>query len=572
MKVQHKYLTTIRLIVILTGLILPAITLAQTEGNTNGNVPTKNLGNEDINIVKDYTPVLNDAFKINIVPEGDTADFKAPALTYSIDPKPMNSNYNLSPIKPVRIKDEAIKKLYHGFIKAGYGLENMPLLNLYYNSLRSKSFNTGIKFNHFSSTGKINDYGNPSNSNNELALFGTKYFDKLTLKGNLGYNRDVVHYYGYLDPPQLFSKAETKHLMQDVNGDFSIKSNNQDKEAIQFIAGLNFYAFNDNRNIKENNVKLIVGAEKEIELGIVSVDADFDFGKYSNAASSISRKSFSLKPRLIINKDLFSIIAGVNLEAEKEGKDGSLRIYPHLRAAYQVIDDAFSIYGEVTGDVQRNDMRSLAKENPFYGQEIELFNSNKKIAIEGGVNIKLDHDLMFIASGGFSRIAELPFYMSITEPSFPTVFEAVYDKANLIKVKGSLEYKMAEKITIGTNMEFNQYSTDELEKALYKPTIKAGFNAQYVIADKIYAKADFFFNGESNGLNMNISEDSTHLVTLNYVKIKSYFDANLSVDYRYSKVLSFFVMLNNVGFTRYYKYYNHPNYRFTGMAGLTYSF
>ena len=90
--------------------------LAQTVADsTKGG--TKNLGNEDINVYKEYTPVLNDAYKINVTPVGDTSIFNPPALTYSIDPKPINSNYNLSPIKPVKIKDDNIKKLYKGFVK-----------------------------------------------------------------------------------------------------------------------------------------------------------------------------------------------------------------------------------------------------------------------------------------------------------------------------------------------------------------------------------------------------------------------------------------------------------------------
>jgi hypothetical protein len=571
MQVQHKYLIVLG-IGLLFGLSSSDNLFAQTGGNTNGNPPTKNLGNEDIDIVKDYTPVLNDAFKINIVPEGDTADFKAPVLTYSVDPKPMNSNYNLSPIKPVRIKDDAIKKLYHGFIKAGYGLENMPMLNLYYNSLRSKSFNAGVKFNHFSSSGKINDYGNPANSNNELVVFGTKYFDQFTLKGNLGYNRDVVHYYGYLDPPQLYSKSETKHLMQDINGDFSIESNNRDKDAFTYHAGVGFYTFKDNRSTNENNVNIKLGGGKNIDLGLVSLDADFDIGKYNTQNYSINRNIFRLIPRITINKNLFSVIAGANLVATKDGVSGSLRIYPHVRGSYQIIDDAFSVYGEITGDLERNSIRTFAKENPFFSDTTKVLNSNKKIGLEGGVTIKLEHDLMLIASAGYSRIGDMAFFYNKPDSIFPTTFNTFYDKVNLFAVKGSLEYKMAEKITLGTNIEFNQYGTETLDKPLYKPAVKAGINAQYVIAEKIYAKIDLFYNGETNGINSYYASDSTHAQKFESVKLKSYFDANLSVDYRYSKVLSLFVMLNNLGFTRYYNYYNYPNYRFTGMAGLSYSF
>ncbi|MBL7922610.1 MAG: hypothetical protein JNL88_00275, partial [Bacteroidia bacterium] len=132
-------------------LLLPL--LAQSQG---GGGKTGNLGNEDINVVKEYQPVLNDAFKINLSPESDTGSLRSIRVPeYRLEARPMNSNYNLSPIRPVRIKDDAIKKLYHGFVKAGYGLENMPLLDIAFNSLRSKNFDAGFRYKHLSAGGKL---------------------------------------------------------------------------------------------------------------------------------------------------------------------------------------------------------------------------------------------------------------------------------------------------------------------------------------------------------------------------------------------------------------------------------
>jgi hypothetical protein len=74
-----------------------------------------------------------------------------------------------------------------------------------------------------SSTGGIIDYGNPSNSHDALNATGIRYFDKLTLNADLGFKRDVVRFYGY-KAPDLFSKAETKHVLQDVNGAFGIQT------------------------------------------------------------------------------------------------------------------------------------------------------------------------------------------------------------------------------------------------------------------------------------------------------------------------------------------------------------
>jgi hypothetical protein len=65
---------------------------------------------------------------------------------------------------------------------------------------------------------------------------------------------------------------------------------------------------------------------------------------------------------------------------------------------------------------------------------------------------------------------------------------------------------------------------------------------------------------------------STSGITENIVSLKGYMDANLGIDYRYSKVLSAFVSLNNIGFARYFRWYEYPSYRLLGMAGITYAF
>ena len=47
-------------------------------------------------------------------------------------------------------------------------------------------------------------------------------------------------------------------------------------------------------------------------------------------------------------------------------------------------------------------------------------------------------------------------------------------------------------------------------------------------------------------------------------------DINLGAEYRYSKMLSFFVNFNNIANTRYYRWEKYPSQRFNLMAGLTF--
>jgi hypothetical protein len=577
--INSTYKISLRSIFSALVISLGAITTnAQTVvDSTKGGV--KNLGNEDINVYKEYTPVLNDAFKINITPVGDTSIFNPPSLTYAIEPKPMNSNYNLSPIKPVKIKDDNIKKLYKGFIKAGYGLENLPMVDLYFNSLRSKEFNAGVRYNHLSSTGGITDYGNPSNNHDALNASGIRYFDKLIVNADLGFKRDLVHYYGY-KAPDLFSKAETKHILQDVNAAFGIQTKKKNDDGIAFNGGGAFYAFSDNYQSSENNITIKAGAEKTVSKGNATLDVSYDAGKYNADTLEFKRNILRIMPRVNIKKNLSALTVGANLIGETENGIGAFRIYPYLVGSYQLIPETFSVYGKVSGDLQRNDLRSFGNQNPYFGKYTFLQNTNNKIMFEAGTKIKLDHNLILTASASYSDLSNMPFFYNNVDTvspgalrDFPTTFNVVYDNAKYIKATGALEYKFAEKTAAGISVEYNNYTTDKLSKPLYIPALRAGLHGSYAIAEKIFAKADIFYVGESNALEYSIdTTQSTHTLVTKEIKLKGYVDANLTVDYRYTKLLSVFISLNNVGFTRYFRYYNYPNYRFIGMAGLSYSF
>ncbi|MBK7682035.1 MAG: hypothetical protein IPJ26_06000 [Bacteroidetes bacterium] len=555
--------------------LCPTLSFAQTGGGKTGN-----LGNEDINVIKEYQPVLNDAFKININPDSDTSTIrKANTPEYKVSAQPINSNYNTSPIKPVRIKDDAIKKLYHGYVKAGYGLENMPLLDISFNSLRSKNFDAGVRFKHLSTSGKIKEYGFPGNSNNLFKVFGTRYFDKFKIGANLAYNRDVVHFYGYNSPPELFSKSETKHSMSDFDGNVNLASINPDKDSWTYQASVGFYNFEDNRSSSENNAKVELGIGKLLTNAKFNLQVSGEFGKIKQALYSINRSIIRFQPRFIINENLYSIEVGGNVAIESRNnpsgitpyskpiKDNNYHLYPYLSTSYQVIDDAVKIFATLSGDLQRNDLRNISRENPFFGRNVLLNNTNEKLGIKAGTSIKLEHDLMFVGSVKWSRIKDQPFYYANFE--IPSTFAVVYDKATLLNFRASLEYKNAEKISFAFSADYNKYKTDQLNEQLYIPALRVGISGHYAIAEKIYLKADVFYNSDVSG-NTYIS-DST-IVSAQFVNIKGWLDANIGIDYRYSKVLSAFVSLNNIGFSRYFRWYEYPSYRFLGMAGVTYSF
>ena len=556
---------TLLLLVLIS--LLPLLTIAQPGGKT------AQMGNEDVDIVKEYQPVLNDAFKIDLQPEDnvDTKSTGAP-LIYKLNPAPAPASFNTSPIKPVRIKDDAIKKLYHGWLKAGYGLENMPLVDAAFNSLRSKRFDAGAHLYHLSAGGKIKDYGFPGNSTTNFTTFGNRYFEKFKLGASLGYRFDKVHYYGFKSPPELYSKSETKHTLQDINGKIDFESLGKEKEKWSYRGGVEFYGFNNNRDFNENNIRISAGLSKWMNNAYFHVCASGEFGNIEQPTFSFGRNIIRFEPKFSIEQGMMKVDIGARMAIESNNGESDYRLYPVLEADFRLIEDAVRIFGGISGDLQRNDLRSFARENPFFGNFVPMVNTNRKLVAKAGTSIRLEHDLMLSAQASWQRARNLPFFFNEYRSDFPTTFGVVYDTGTQLQFKASLEYKKTEKSSLSLTTEYNRYDLDVLEKAFYAPRLRTGLNGHYTIGEKILIKADLFYNNGVYGYGYTLQNDTITPVKGEVVELKGWIDLNLSIDYRYSKTLSAWVSLNNLGFSRYFRWYEYPSYRMLGLAGITYSF
>jgi outer membrane receptor protein involved in Fe transport len=109
-------------------------------------------------------------------------------------------------------------------------------------------------------------------------------------------------------------------------------------------------------------------------------------------------------------------------------------------------------------------------------------------------------------------------------------------------------------------------------RAWFKPQVEITLSANYNLKDKIVVTADMFYI-DSQFAKL-IEKDPTGATVDKVVakEVKGVFDANLGVEYRYTKKLGFFLNFNNIASQGYNRWYNYPTQRFGFMAGLSYSF
>jgi hypothetical protein len=526
---------------------------------------TQDLGDENVLVVKAYQPTLTDAYKISDIPKADTTSTTPPALKYELDAQKYNAEFKPSPIKPVKIKDDNVKKLYHGYAKGGYGNYNTYYGEVDYNALRSKDFDAGVHFRHLSATGKINDYGYPGWSENLLDIYGKKFMQNATLDAAFTYERLVNHYYGYDSPPYIYSKSDTRHRFQDFDIRLGYGSNYKAaSDRIDYKAGLSFYNFADNFSNSENNFGLQGFAGKDFNGHYGKIGAVMNFTELDQSVAGTSNRTFiSVQPRYSFSLNLFNFDAGANVEAEFN-EASFYHLYPYVRLKYQLIDDAVSVFAELKGNMEQNNFKSLSKENPFLESGIAVKNTNDKFDIGGGINARLDHDIKAIVSASFQRKLNEPFYVNLDNIDYPVTFNVEYYDVNVFNVHGEVVYEHNNKLNLGLKADYQKFSNENNDIFWYKPAMRITFSGGYNLSDKILLKSDIFYNSQVYAKSYDPSENSTTL--------KGWLDLNLGGEYIYKKNLSVFVKLNNIASVRYSQWYKYPSYRLNLMGGLTYSF
>ena len=111
--------------------------------------------NKEVQVVRPYEPSISDAFKINLLPKIDDTLKQVPNLNYNLIQRPYSINFLVTPISSAKMLMEPMSDLYNTYIKFGIGNGISPLLEVYYNTGRSKEFNYGGWFQSHSSIGKV---------------------------------------------------------------------------------------------------------------------------------------------------------------------------------------------------------------------------------------------------------------------------------------------------------------------------------------------------------------------------------------------------------------------------------
>ncbi|MEK6783101.1 MAG: hypothetical protein AABY93_15480 [Bacteroidota bacterium] len=541
-------------------LLISSTGYAQEQWESEGEIE-----NVEIEIIKERQIVLPKANRnFEKVPPRPIEPI-LPKITYEF----ANLNFKMSDyypqIRPLKLKQEDISKIYGNYVSAGFGNYVSPYLEAWFNSKRDKNKYYGAHvFHHSFGTGPV-DEKNSASSNSNVSLFAKSFSKTWATGGFVSYENTGSYFYGYAPTSIELNRSNFKQSYNLSKVGVDIERISLSDVNVGLKANLSY--LNDFYKAKESEVALNFTSDYSLsEKSKIDFSADYYLiARKDSLRDAAPRHLLKFKPAFEFEAvDNLNVMIGLNtaLENDTLGNTKSFHVYPNIKANVN-LSRFIEAYAGVTGDMERVSLQTLSSENLWVNKNVDIFHSNRSIDFFGGIKGKLGRTLGFGTGVSYANLKGLYFYQnSITNRA---KFDVIYDNGNTQRTNlfVELNYAQSNVIRMLLRGDYFNYSTDQLLEAYHRPAYMLNFNSNFNIYKKLLVNIDFITQGGIKAYDVETSR---------VVELKPALDLNVKVDYYVSKQFSVFLKLNNLLSNQYQVYLNYPVRGFQAMGGISWSF
>ena len=574
-------------IIILLVLFVVQISFAQVKKE-------ETIGTETVNVVKPYSPTISDAFKVKETPSlDDSGNQPKETIKYSILSVPVASTFTPSKGKAEGVEKSKREKLFNNY--ATLGLGNYGTLNaeLFVNQdLGNNDYVAGM-FRHHSSQGGIKDVDlNDEFYDTALNIaYGVNNRD-MAWNIDLGYQNQVYNWYGLPAEFGATLAGQTRDdLIRGINPNhsyntISLGGNIEFNEGIFSKISTKFTHFSDSFSSSENRFYVkpsfkVEVMDQSINTNIivdhVSGSFEHNYARDNTSPLKYSLTNFGIEPSFVILENDWTLELGAGLfyGLDSENSGNKFYIYPKVNASYKLVGDLMIFYTGVNGGLVQNSYADFVNDNPFLSPTLNMRPTNNQYTVFAGLKGKLANNINYNVTGSYLNEKDKALYkgndytedFSNQNYAFGNSFGVVYDDVRTFRFYGELKADFSRNVSFGINGTFNSYKYDGIE-AWNLPSMKLSSNLDVNITKKWYAGLNVFYVGERKDMQSNLDLGTDPVITT----LKSYFDANAHLGYKYNERLTCFLKLNNIGNQAYEKWLNYPVQGFQVLVGANYKF
>jgi len=574
-------------IIILLVLFVVQISFAQVKKE-------ETIGTETVNVVKPYSPTISDAFKVKETPSlDDSGNQPKETIKYSILSVPVASTFTPSKGKAEGVEKSKREKLFNNY--ATLGLGNYGTLNaeLFVNQdLGNNDYVAGM-FRHHSSQGGIKDVDlNDEFYDTALNIaYGVNNRD-MAWNIDLGYQNQVYNWYGLPAEFGATLAGQTRDdLIRGINPNhsyntISLGGNIEFNEGVFSKISTKFTHFSDSFSSSENRFYVkpsfkVEVMDQSINTNIivdhVSGSFEHNYARDNTSPLKYSLTNFGIEPSFVILENDWTLELGAGLfyGLDSENSGNKFYIYPKVNASYKLVGDLMIFYTGVNGGLEQNSYADFVNDNPFLSPTLNMRPTNNQYTVFAGLKGKLANNINYNVTGSYLNEKDKALYkgndytedFSNQNYAFGNSFGVVYDDVRTFRFYGELKADFSRNVSFGINGTFNSYKYDGIE-AWNLPSMKLSSNLDVNITKQWYAGLNVFYVGERKDMQSNLDLGTDPVITT----LKSYFDANAHLGYKYNERLTCFLKLNNIGNQAYEKWLNYPVQGFQVLVGANYKF
>ena len=526
---------------------------------------------EEVRVVKPYTPTLSGAEKIQLLPRiGQEVSYETPDFDYSIFPKRYETGFRLRPIKPARMVRPALDKLYKSQLTLGGGNYLTPLAELRINQLRSSDGTFGVVMQHQSINGQVrleNDTKVDAGFNeNRLEFYGNRFGRRTIFEYKAGANYNAYVHYG-VDTAfaDTVSRETMTHPYLGAYGALGFQSARPDSFHLQYRGELQYDFFTHDFDQLEHDAAFEGSLSQLVRDFRVGGDIGVRYTGHPGGWDTLFTNQFvvHLDPYITKTSDEWMFRAGVN--AYTEIRDGVVkpRFYLNGKFSFNIVEEVLVPYMGVDGYQEVHSYRSLAGENPYVVPGLSVMPTHHKIIVYAGIKGKVIDQVGWNFRGSYSVVDDQYFFVTDTTDILHNQFGVLYDDMTVLNLHGEFNIRPMESLQLFLEGDYYDYQMVRESYAWYKSAFNMSLRARYNIGDKILADAGAVVIGPRYYPSLVAGGDPG--------KLNTTVDINMGLEYRYTGLLSFWAKFNNMTARPYYAWYNYPSYRFRFLLGFTYA-
>ena len=535
-------------------------------------LPLAMMGQQkEVRVVKPYSPTLSGAEKIELLPSMDeTIEFDIPSITYELYPKRYESQFRVEPIMAARMVKMPLQRLYKSQLTLGFGNYLTPLAELNINQLRSRNGTFGVHLKHHSMNGKVkldNDLKAPAGFNeNELDVYGSRFLKNAVFDYGLGasYN-SYVHYGVSPELDTILDREDAVNPYFMAEGKLGLHSMHADSFHINYKASLEYHYFTHEFDQAEHGGKAEINFDKKLRvLDIAGELGGVWLGHYPDWDTLVGNQTiFWFNPSVSKGTSQWRFTAGVNFYGEVNNELFTPHLYPRAMFQFHMVKEIIVPYFGVDGYLETNSYRQVVEENPYIVPSLAVRPTNNKMIGYLGLKGHISDAVSYNLKASYSIIDDAHFYVNDNSNPLMNQFTVVYDDVTLGTLHGELTVQPGDSWKVFLKGNYYSYITMVNEDHPWnKPEFDISLQARYNMGDKIILNAGIYTIGSRYYENYNLALEETLPLS---------FDLNLGMEYRYSKLLSFWVRFNNMAAQSYYLYNQYPSYKFRAMLGFSYA-